>query len=77
MQYDSYSVINTGKSVGKKIKVSVIMPSLNVVEYIENAVESVLNQTLHDIEILCIEELSRLSILNAEDHELIYGPAQK
>lgn len=37
------------------IKVSVIMPSLNVGEYIENAIKSVRNQTLSDIEIICVD----------------------
>lgn len=36
-------------------KVSVIMPSLNVVNYIEQAVKSVIDQTLSDIEILCVD----------------------
>jgi glycosyltransferase involved in cell wall biosynthesis len=38
-----------------KPKVSVIMPSLNVGEYIEQCIESVANQTLEDIEIICID----------------------
>lgn len=37
------------------IKVSVIMPSLNVADYIEEAVESVRNQALREIEIICID----------------------
>lgn len=36
-------------------KVSVILPSLNVVSYIRECIESVLCQTLSDIEILCID----------------------
>ena len=36
-------------------KVSIILPSLNVEPYIEKALESVCKQTLHDIEILCID----------------------
>lgn len=36
-------------------KVSVIMPSLNVVKYIDECVTSVLNQTLKDIEIICVD----------------------
>lgn len=36
-------------------KISVIIPSLNVKEYITKAIESVKNQTLTDIEILCID----------------------
>lgn len=38
-----------------EVKVSIIMPSLNVADYIEEAVQSVLNQTLQDIEIICID----------------------
>lgn len=37
------------------IKVSVIMPSLNVAAYIEKALQSVMKQTLQDIEIICID----------------------
>ncbi len=36
-------------------KVSIIMPSLNVASYIRECMESVVNQTLWDIEILCID----------------------
>jgi len=36
-------------------KVSVIMPSLNVRPYIEECLESVLHQTLQEIEILCVD----------------------
>ncbi|MDE5696540.1 MAG: glycosyltransferase [Lachnospiraceae bacterium] len=38
-----------------EIKVSVILPSLNVKDYIEEAVNSVMGQTLKEIEILCID----------------------
>lgn len=37
------------------IKISVIIPSLNVSEYIERCIESVRNQTLKEIEILCVD----------------------
>mgnify|MGYP002861693998 CR=1 FL=1 len=37
------------------VKVTVIMPSLNVVDYIETAVNSALRQTLCDIEIICVD----------------------
>ena len=37
------------------IKVSIIMPSLNVKEYIEECIESVVNQTLSEIEIICVD----------------------
>lgn len=36
-------------------KVSVIMPSLNMVGYIEDSVSSVLSQTLTDIEVICVD----------------------
>lgn len=36
-------------------KVSVVMPSLNVVKYIRQCIESVINQTLKDIEIICVD----------------------
>lgn len=36
-------------------KVTVIMPSLNVVNYIEECLQSVINQTMEALEILCID----------------------
>lgn len=38
-----------------EVKLSIIMPSLNVAEYIEECIDSALNQTLKQIEILCID----------------------
>ncbi len=40
---------------GMDIKLSVIMPSLNVAEYIEESINSALNQTLEQMEIICID----------------------
>lgn len=37
------------------IKVSVILPSLNVAEYIEECIRSAMNQTLQDIEIISVD----------------------
>ena len=37
------------------MKVSVIMPSLNVAPYIEKCIKSVINQSLQDIEIICVD----------------------
>lgn len=37
------------------IKVSVVMPSLNVADYIGEAIDSVTHQTLDEIEIICID----------------------
>ena len=39
----------------KQYKVSIIMPSLNVVEYIDECIQSALNQTLIEREIICID----------------------
>ena len=41
--------------MNKAPKVSILMPSLNVGEYIRGCIESVVGQTLQDIEILCID----------------------
>lgn len=40
------------------VKVSVIMPSYNVVKYIDECMKSVLSQTLSDIEIICVDARS-------------------
>ena len=39
----------------KLCKLSIIMPSLNVVDYIDECIQSALNQTLLDKEIICID----------------------
>lgn len=39
----------------KNIKISIIMPSLNIRDYIEECIESVINQSLKEIEIICID----------------------
>lgn len=39
----------------KKCRVSVILPSLNVAKYIDECLRSVSDQTLHEIEILCVD----------------------
>ena len=40
------------------VKISVIMPSLNVVQYIEECMESILKQDMKDFEIICIDAKS-------------------
>lgn len=44
-----------GLRENNRIKVSVILPSLNVRPYIEECMESVVNQTLKEIEIICVD----------------------
>ena len=40
------------------IKISVIIPVYNVEQYLPKCLDSVLNQTLKDIEIICINDES-------------------
>jgi len=42
--------------VTKKPKISVIIPVYNVSQYIEECLESVVNQSLSDIEIICVDD---------------------
>ena len=42
------------------IKVSVIIPVYNVEQYLRKCLDSVLNQSLKDIEIICIDDCSTL-----------------
>lgn len=42
----------------KKPKISIIMPSLNVVNYIEKCIDSVIRQSLIEIEIICVDAQS-------------------
>ena len=46
----------------KKPLVSVIMPSLNVAKYIDECIQSVLNQSLTQIEIICVDAGSKHSV---------------
>ena len=51
----------------KSPKVSVIIPVYNVEEYLPTCLDSIINQTLEDIEIICVNDGSPdncLSILN-------------
>ena len=49
------------------VKVSVIIPVFNTDKYLEKCLESIINQTLKDIEIICVDDGSTdnsLKILN-------------
>lgn len=53
-------------------KITVIMPSLNVGDYMEECLSSVLNQTLKDIEVICVDAGSTdetLDIIKAHQKE--------
>ncbi len=41
--------------MNRRVKVSVILPSMNVVSYIRQCLHSVLDQTLKEIEVICID----------------------
>ena len=38
------------------VKVSILMPVYNLEDYIEHAMESIFNQTLKDIEVVCVND---------------------
>ena len=49
------------------VKISVILPIYNIANFLEESLKSVLNQTLKDIEVICINDGSTdnsLEILN-------------
>ena len=46
------------------IKVSVLVPVYNVENYLEQCLKSIVNQTLKDIEIICINDGSTDNSLN-------------
>lgn len=48
-------MLTLNEEVKNNIKVSVILPSLNVVNYIEECMDSLLNQSLKDLEIICVD----------------------
>lgn len=48
-------------------KVSIILPSLNVADYIRECLESVVNQTLREIEIICVDAGSTDGTLEVEE----------
>lgn len=48
-------VINENKIHSTRVKVSIVMPSLNVASYIRQCIHSLMNQTLREIEIICVD----------------------
>ena len=45
-------------------KISVIIPIYNSEKYLEECLDSILNQTLKDIEIICVDDGSKDNSLN-------------
>ena len=58
-------------------KVSVILPICNVEQYLEECLDSVVNQTLRDIEIICVDDgstdnsLKIIEAYAAKDHRIV------
>ncbi len=48
--------MNNTESIDREIKVSVIMPIYNAFHYLRPAMDSVIDQTLREIEIICIDD---------------------
>ena len=46
------------------VKVSVIMPVYNYEDFLQVSVESILNQTLYDLELVCVDDGSTDNSLN-------------
>ena len=44
-------------------KISVIIPVYNTEEYLGNCLTSICTQTLEDLEIICINDASRITLL--------------
>lgn len=69
--------MDKGKQI-KKPKVSVIIPVYNTGEYVEEAVRSIMNQTLSEIEIIILDDGSTdhsssiIKKLALEDHRIIF-----
>lgn len=59
--------IMTDQEEWKMAKVSILMPACNVEKFLKECMDSVVNQTLKDIEIICIDDGSRDSTGNILD----------
>ena len=55
---------NSSETSDKKIKLSVLVPCYNVEKYLKRCLDSVLSQTLKDMEIICINDGSEDSTLD-------------
>ena len=54
--YDDYKLMCNNQNVIKNIKISVIIPVYNVENYLKECLDSIINQTLNDLEIICIND---------------------
>lgn len=54
-----HELINFEKGTDKEIKVSIIVPVCNVEQYLRECLDSAVNQTLQEIEIICVNDGSK------------------
>ena len=57
-EFFQLACLKAGISVQRDIKISVIVPIYNVEEYIRECLDSIVNQTLKDIEIILVDDCS-------------------
>lgn len=58
MRVEASDVNNIEKKESKVPKISIVVPVCNDAEFLDNCISSVCNQTLEDIEIICIDDAS-------------------
>ena len=58
-----HQLINFSNEPEIPIKVSIVIPVYNVEHYLVECLDSAMNQTLHDIEIICVNDGSKDSSL--------------
>lgn len=55
-QIGANSIIQISEVQMKEPKVSIVVPAYNVEQYIDECIESILTQTLEDIEVICVDD---------------------
>ncbi len=54
-----HELINFDKKIERPVKVSIVVPVCNVEQYLRECLDSCVNQTLQDIEIICVNDGSK------------------
>ncbi len=55
-QISNHSIIQLNRVKKKEFKVTVVVPAYNMEQYIDECIESILKQTLDDIEVICVDD---------------------
>ena len=55
----------------EEIKVSVIIPVYNVEKYLDKCIESILNQTLKEIEVMMVQKIEVILFVKSMKKEII------